>query len=349
MGMETGGHMSTLKIRFGTRPAARLTVFLVILLTVCGLALAYDNYSVSRTDGKCATCHGGFRASPYTSLSDGISWEDDMHDVHRRTMLDSDCDACHDPSRFPDPIATSNGGTGWPAIGCVGCHGRAEDGTGNGTEGYGAGLRQHHYLAGETVCLDCHADSDPAAMTPAGEDVLPPYYASVGNHVGQPTDSCNPNLTEENYAGSTIGLDNDGDGSYDMADAECSGVVAGPGESSGSTLLPLLVTAHDVAGPTMTLSFEAACSVSDSNIEWGPLGQVSSYAYGTQTANECGVGTGASYVWSYPTVQANLFFLIVGNDGAIEGSLGLDGGGNERPEGAGGICDVPQDLTNRCD
>ena len=117
-----GEAMSTRTIRSNTHKIVRFSVFLVILLAACGLALAYDTYSTSRTNGNCATCHGGFRASPYTSLKDGVSWEDDMHDVHRREMIESDCDTCHDASRFPEPIATSNGGTGWPAIGCVGCH-----------------------------------------------------------------------------------------------------------------------------------------------------------------------------------------------------------------------------------
>lgn len=47
--------------------------------------------------------------------------------------------------------------------------------------GWGAGLRQHHNRNGVTVCLNCHADADPDAFTPAGEDIMPPWYASVLN------------------------------------------------------------------------------------------------------------------------------------------------------------------------
>jgi hypothetical protein len=56
----------------------------------------------------------------------------------------------------------------------MGCHGRAEDNT--GIAAAGAGLRQHHFNAGEAVCFDCHEDADPGSFTPAAEKVLPPYY-----------------------------------------------------------------------------------------------------------------------------------------------------------------------------
>ena len=336
-------------IRFKVRSVPYLFVFLMILLAAGYSALAWENYSTTRDDGNCATCHGNFRSSPYVSLKDGVSWGDDLHDVHRNEMVDGDCNACHDASRFPDPIATSIGGIGWPAIGCTGCHGRAEDASGAGTEGYSAGLRQRHFRAGETVCVNCHADSNPVNMTPAGEEVLPPYYALIGNHLSQPTDPCNPNLTEENYAAATIGLDNDGDDVYDMADTDCSGVSATPGESSGDTMLPLLMTAHDTAGGTLTLSYESGCATTDNNLAWGPLDQVATYAYGVQTASDCAIGAGGSYVWSYPATPSDIFFLVVGNTGDVEGSLGLDSAGVERPEDTGGICDIPQDLTARCD
>jgi hypothetical protein len=149
-----------------------ITAVLTVLIGT-GLALAYEEYSDSRSTGKCATCHGDFRSSPYTSLKPGEgSWGDDLHDVHRNDMLGGDCDVCHGGlggSRFPVSTYTSNGGAGFAALGCAGCHGR-DDGTGAVT---GAGLRQHHFRAGETVCLDCHTDSDPANGAAVGENILP--------------------------------------------------------------------------------------------------------------------------------------------------------------------------------
>ena len=111
----------------------------------------------------------------------------------------------------------------------MGCHGRAEDNVAGNPEsphGYGAGLRQHHHVAGVTVCLNCHEDADPANYTTVGEDVLPPYYANPGTgHPNMPTSSCNDDGSE-NFAGAPQGQDNDGDGIYDGDDGDCAGTPA---------------------------------------------------------------------------------------------------------------------------
>jgi hypothetical protein len=208
-----------------TRLSAPLVALLGVLAIGAGTAHAFDQYSVARDATNCRACHGDFRASPYTSLRDGVSWGDDLHDVHRNVMLNGDCDTCHFSGRFPVFLDTSAGGTGLAAISCTGCHGRAEDGIGGGTLGAGAGLRQHHWQAGEAICLDCHDDSDPSAFTPVGEEILPPYYANpTGSDTAHPlipSDPCNPAADgyPENYAATTLGLDNDGNGLYDEADA----------------------------------------------------------------------------------------------------------------------------------
>jgi cysteine-rich repeat protein len=144
-------------------------------------------------------------------------------------MLNGDCSTCHAAAaRFPVAIGSSAGGTGLGAYGCAGCHGRAEDGAGGGTVGFGAALRQHHYRAGETTCLSCHNDANPANKTVAGENVLPPYYANPGtNHPNMPANTCTPTAAHfENFAGSTRGLDNDGDSLYDLADSDCAATTA---------------------------------------------------------------------------------------------------------------------------
>jgi cysteine-rich repeat protein len=192
---------------------------------------AFDQYSIDRNSGNCADCHGNFRVSPYISNVDGGSWGDDLHDVHRRTMLNSDCDTCHGATRFPVILDSSNGGTNLSAISCVGCHGREEDiGNDDTSLGRGAGLRQHHTAAGIPDCADCHSDADPAIYTPVGEDVLPSYYVLVpdSDHPDKPTDSCNPN-GEEDYAAGPLGLDNDGDDLWDQDDPDCQQVVCGDG------------------------------------------------------------------------------------------------------------------------
>jgi len=196
----------------------------VSLLVLAGSAAAYTQYSVNKDATNCRLCHGDFRVSPYTSLADEQSWGDDLHDVHRNVMLDGDCDTCHSQgSRFPVLLDSSKGGAGLEPISCAGCHGRTDDGTGNGTEGYGAGLRQHHWVSGIQSCgnVGCHVDANPASFTPVNEDVLPPYYAlSDPDHPLIPGDPCNKSADgfPEDYAATTLGLDNDGDNIYDEAE-----------------------------------------------------------------------------------------------------------------------------------
>lgn len=183
-------------------------------------ARAFEQYSIDRNSGNCANCHDNFRTSPYISRSDGQSWGDDLHDVHRQGMLTGDCSTCHNSSgRFPVFLNSSVGGVNLPAISCVGCHGRDEDDGGDPVfEGRGAGLRQHHYNTGITLCVNCHLDSSPANYTPVGEDVLPPYYFTPDTaHPDKPTDPC----ADAFVAGGIAGLDNDGDVLYDASDPDC--------------------------------------------------------------------------------------------------------------------------------
>jgi len=220
------------------RRTPALTLAAALLWVLCGGdAAAYEQYSVNKDSTNCRACHGDFRASPYTSKSDGGSWVNGLHDTHKDIMLAGDCDTCHSQgSRFPVILGSSKGGAGLDAIACSGCHGRAEDGTGNGSEGYGAGLRQHHWIEGIQTCGTCHTDSNPGSFTPVDEDVPPPYYAFDApdpDHELIPEDPCNvaDDGYTEDYASSTLGLDNDGDGLYDEAD-----LIACP-EPAGTLLL----------------------------------------------------------------------------------------------------------------
>ncbi len=208
----------------------RRLILLAPLALVWGLvgvtpeAGAYETYSVSRNATNCRACHGDFRASSYISRTDGQPWPaGGLHNGHRFGMLGGDCNTCHQQSgNFPVILNFSAGGNGLEPIACVGCHGRNEDATGIGDRG--AGLRQHHFSAGVSVCADCHADADPAAFTSVAESVPPPYYFTPdANHPNKPTDACDGNGTES-FVGA-FGLDNDGDNLFDANDSDC---VAAP-------------------------------------------------------------------------------------------------------------------------
>jgi hypothetical protein len=192
---------------------------------------AFTQYSLNGGDAtNCASCHGDFRATAYVSLADGQNWGN-LHNLHRTSMLSGDCASCHGADDLPVILDASDGGNGLSPIGCVGCHGRAEDNVaanpeiGAGRSGYGAGLRQQHQNAGVTSCSNCHLDANPANYTPVGENVLPTYYANPGTgHPAMPSESCNGDGSE-NFAGATQGLDNDGDDVYDASDSNCAAPV----------------------------------------------------------------------------------------------------------------------------
>ena len=120
-----------------------------------------------------------------------------------------------------------------------------------------------------------------------------------------------------------------------------------PGEASGPSLDPLLVTDVDPATGVMTLAFEAGCGSTDNDIYYGPLDQVSSYGW---TGEVCGVGTSGPLPGFDPGA-GSYFFGVVGNDGADEGSYGVGGDAvpAERPPFAGNACGRTQNLASACD
>ncbi len=209
-----------------------ITAF-VFLMLFPSTILAYTQYTVDDDETYCGSCHGDFRAGSYISAVDGQNWGN-LHNLHRSTMLSGDCTACHlSGDTFPVPLDASSGGDGLEPIGCMGCHGRAEDNVPQNPSypnGAGAGLRQHHTNAGVNDCIPCHEDADPAIYTTVSEATLPPYYANPGNgHPAMPTGACNDDGSE-NFAGAAIGLDNNGDDLYDGEDPGCnlSGVTDQP-------------------------------------------------------------------------------------------------------------------------
>ncbi|MFN8628320.1 MAG: hypothetical protein U0587_20395 [Candidatus Binatia bacterium] len=190
---------------------------------------AYPAYSQNKDATYCRQCHGDFVSGKYTSHHDGSAWNTDLMSGHN-SMIASACSACHQssPVFFPVAIGASAGGGGLSSTGCVGCHGRQEDaGHDTNLPGRGAGLRQHHFRVGITLCADCHSDADPAHYTPVAESVPPAnYFVPDAAHPNKPTDPCNANGSESKFG--PVGLDNDGNDLYDLADPACGAVAATP-------------------------------------------------------------------------------------------------------------------------
>jgi hypothetical protein len=181
-------------------------------------AEAYTTYTAG-----CDNCHGDFTGP--TSLKGSVFPGDDKHRMHRSSSeMDADCSLCH-TSIGDDPfIGSSLGTANNTGYGCVGCHGRLEDGGNDGgtSSGYGAGLRQRHDNSGITSCAFCHQDADPANYTPVGEHVMPPYYGTVDSNVDMPCNATQSAKTNENWTvGDFVGLDNDGDLDFDFNDSDC--------------------------------------------------------------------------------------------------------------------------------
>ena len=92
------------------------------------------------------------------------------------------------------------------------------------------------------------------------------------------------------------------------------------------------------------LTYTAACDASEHTIYWGDLADVAAYGYGGAA---CAVGTAGTA--SFDPGAGNSFFVVVGNNGAEEGSYGrywIDAATGERDEDVGTpVCDIPQNLA----
>ncbi len=111
---------------------------------------------------------------------------------------------------------------------------------------------------------------------------------------------------------------------------------------------PLMVTGYDRATGTLSLSFGVPCSATGHVIEYGPLTRADLASY-NWTGQECGVGMSGVHDWNLAGTPDSMFFVIVGNNGAHEGSYGLRSNGQERGEDASSAsCPYVQNLPYAC-
>jgi hypothetical protein len=119
--------------------------------------------------------------------------------------------------------------------------------------------------------------------------------------------------------------------------------VGAPGEASGDPAQRMHAAYNRTTGE-VEIDFAPACDSSDHTIVYGDLAAVSTYSY---SGAACLVGpSGAA---SFDPGLPSAFFLVVGNNGTVEGSYGKNHLGTERPEYTGAVgCELPQDLTGTC-
>ncbi|NIQ87444.1 MAG: hypothetical protein GTN83_22220 [Acidobacteria bacterium] len=290
----------------------------------------------------CVTCHPSFQS------------RGDLHDLHvGNGQFTGNCQLCH-INQGDVPFLMYSEGDNSDGSGCMGCHGHDYGETilqdyGVGLMGRaklsGYGLRRHHFNKNVMTCSVCHglpADGP----TPFPENVDPPYYARTDVDI---TDACNTDGTEDNTpepnGEDTLGLDNDGDLLIDAADPDCA-PSGTPGEPGGPTVAPLLVTTHDASAGTLALTVGLPLCGDDLTLIWGALADVGSYGYAGQ---DCSMDNSGTHNWTFGPTSESLFFLVVANDGTVEGSYGKDGDDIERPDDLGGaLCPFSQDISNPC-
>ena len=174
-------------------------VIVVVIAFLCNTSQASRQYT--DPDGGCVNCHGDFRGA--TSTKGTVFPNNKNHDMHQDSAyMGTACDLCHSgTSRVPVYIGSSNGTTNNPGLGCTGCH-------------VASGLRAHHVINGVTECYDCHT-----AETAPAENVKPPYYGTADTKANNPGNTALVANTNENWSvGDFLGLDNDGNNLYDLAD-----------------------------------------------------------------------------------------------------------------------------------
>jgi hypothetical protein len=301
--------------------------FFLILGTILFIAVALSSplLGYERYNDGCDLCHGSFTDG--TSQKGSVFPQNNKHVMHRsNSYMGADCNLCHTSGDGNDPfIGSSDGTNDNPGLGCTGCHAAF-------------GLRAHHAVSSIT-CSGCHPN-DPA---PLPENTVPVYYgtADVDAAIVDPCNLSGLTNTDENWTiGDLVGLDNDGDGLYDVDDPDCATATATPGEMPN-----LLVPSHDKAAQSFAVSYDTTtCETTSNNVFYGPLSQVSGYGYSGQG---CTIGNTGTYTFDYSAIAESIFFVIVAQNGVNEGSYGLGELDAERPES--NLCPESQLLVDRCD
>ncbi len=109
------------------------------------------------------------------------------------------------------------------------------------------------------------------------------------------------------------------------------------------------MTLVKASGTAIQFNYAAASCATDHAVYWGQSqGAISSLVF---SGGQCGLGTSgqAQADPGDPPAGTFFYFVIVGNNGTVEGSYGTDSLGTQRPESVGlSGCDIPQDINGAC-
>jgi hypothetical protein len=106
-----------------------------------------------------------------------------------------------------------------------------------------------------------------------------------------------------------------------------------------------MTVAKNPNGVDLDVTWDAAsCPASDYNLLYGDLAAVATYAY---SDSACALGiTGAA---TFTPPAGDIFFVVVAQDGSLEGTHGFDSEGKPRPASSGGDCGASfQIRSDRC-
>lgn len=201
---------------------------LFLAATTYNTVFAFDTY----TSGcSASSCHGSFTGS--TSPKGTEFPSDDKHFMHRNnSYMKTECDLCHTDIGDDPSLGSSYGTDDTLGRGCAGCH-------------VGAGLRAHHAANGVTTCYTASCHEHSPEETPPAENVNPPYYGSVDTKADNACNDVLASKINENWSENDfLGLDNDGDNLYDLADFDC-----GP---------PYRIVGIEVLGNDIQINWETA-------------------------------------------------------------------------------------------
>lgn len=139
-------------------------------------------------------------------------------------------------------------------------------------------------------------------------------------------------------------------GGYESADSNEARVDASPTAPQEASPVGAPLLATRAAGTTIQLHYTPGACATDHVVYWGAAtGPLSGQPSWTDQACGLGASGSASFDPGDPPDGAWKYFVIVGNNGAAEGSYGLDSSGSERPEATGlPSCDIPQQLSGTC-